>query len=262
MTMCVPGVSRNEVHLVHRAVNEGTEVKLLTCMDPPRPFAVSGTINGIPAGDSVIVWGGGGGSVGGDSYRLLLPAGPTELLAVMRENPSKNTVAVFRSPTIDVESDQTLSIDMSTQALAPIQVPLTVTPDDPSATTRTRLGPPSLGLPLSSIRPIGSPGNYLMLPPVQRQPNDLFTVEVTASDRKVATITSGAPLALLLPDPYAAPPPALLEQPYRRAAFQVPVVEGNLPVTEYVLNEATSAQFWVLGSTSCEVRGWVSDPAG
>lgn len=247
--------------LFHSTITEEPHPRRGACTSTPiERVEVSGTITGIEPGRSASIrLRQALTSLRQDGpYSLSVPKGRTDLFGVLRAGTFSNTepTKIVRVPAIDLQADQSISVDFRNQGAAPVRFPLTtstLSADElayVSFSVRAPTNPGSFSsYALYSSLPVPTTHEYAALPAALRQTGDLYVTSVRAtgsagsrsSARYVATpgpVTADLPLGL------DAPTPALLQQPYLRPVFAFSTTEPRLAgqryfADAYSINETT-----------------------
>lgn len=258
------------VSIYYQTAADGLEVAALGCRTAlPDPVHVAVDVQGVAPGEIPLVWlGGVEGVASGSSLTINVPRGLVDsfLLTTTVSNGSVVPLRMRRGPSLNVQLDQSLSLDLST-SVAPQVVPVSLTNRDPAESVRVvsshRTRHSQVNWPVG-VRSAGlvDSDSYFALPSSVRQADDLTTLFVAASQsasggrtvfREVGTtLAAPGPLALDLPTaPLLVDDPVLDTAAVPRVALALPVAPVALPATmhtdEYIVNFSTQRP---LGSNS------------
>ena len=163
-------------------------------------------------------------------------------------DPAVVVAKLYRGPTIDLQDDRTMQVNINSVGLPPEVHPLTVTGVDPQDTTfvLSSYATPRSELqqfPLDTQTITGAPDSYITIARAMRQPDDISNVTASVTGPfvgfqriqrilRVAMKTPGA-LALQLPPAYTAPAPRLDRVAVARATVTIVFMTPTLAVSDY-----------------------------
>jgi hypothetical protein len=252
------------VTVLQQTAADGLEVRQRTCR--ARSLALDVIIRNSPPDSPTTISTSGSftGRMGDMTATMPMDPGLTEVFVTASPTATFRG-QVVRIPTFDLEVNQAVTADFAAQGVTLESHPLSVVTaagETASLSTAviTRTGSYFLGpTPLPATSPM-----FQILPASSRQPDDLFSVSVTATMAGATTVSrfetlrSKVPQTLMfeLPPALVAAPPELLTVPFLHPAFSFASTAGTLPIQTYGMNTTTTrttdnvTHFWTVTLTS------------
>jgi hypothetical protein len=248
-----PGIS-----FYYQSVSDATEVLANGCRTPLPTVRLTVEVPDLARDQTAEIW-------LGNRVSFALPGVPADIdhpkgladlfvASSVTGNPAVLT-RLYRGPTVDLQADRTIQVDINTLGLPPEVHPLTLTGLDPQDTTTVLSShrTPRSDLqqfPLASTTVTGAPDSYITIDASMRQPDDISNVLVSvlgppgAGSRiqrlvRVAMKTPTA-LALQLPPVWTAPAPTLDRSAAPRATFTIALMAPTLGISDYLASFSTS----------------------
>jgi len=239
------------VNLYYQSVTDTTEVHTDGCFKPTDTVHVSLTLLGLATDQTGEVWFGAAPQfvISGDPISVELAKGSVDVFVrVFADNDADVPVLLFRGPTMNLQTDQTLSLDLRTMGTGTQTRALTLTNRSPEdsvtvrtshATPRSQTQWPVWGKEFGTT----APDSYLTLPDAALQPDDVSNISVvashaTADGREIfrfarSAMKSPGALTLALPAEYTPSAPTLDRAAVPRVTVTIPLVPSTLQTSSY-----------------------------